>query len=222
MKRLTLWLMQSSIYAFLLRNVIPYIRFTTYYTKFTGKQYFEAYCELKPGDIILTADKKKLTGLLIPGPVDHAAFCVNSFIGMTAFNNPEQYEVAEMTHENYKKSMFFDICKESDRVIIMRTPFDQDYIKTMIRECRTFDQAVYDIDFDLGIKSLYCSELIYHSDIEKRLDLDLSDLHGLGRKYISPTGILTNKNLFCVYDSDGMFTGFDGASIEGMINDKTK
>ena len=40
------------------------------------------------------------------------------------------------------------------------------------------------------------------SDFEKRLDISLEDLAGLGTPYISPTGLLRAKNCDVVWDSD--------------------
>ena len=59
------YIMQTKIYRYLLKHVIPYIRFTTYYTNLRGKKYHALYEQLKAGDVILTIDKKKLTTLLI-------------------------------------------------------------------------------------------------------------------------------------------------------------
>jgi hypothetical protein len=193
MKRLILWLMQSQLYKYLLKHVIPYIRFTTYYTKMKGYQYHEGYKLLRPGHIILTKDEKKLTGLLIPGDWDHAAFCVGKGDG---------YEVAQMVHDGYEKAYFFDICKESDRVAILEcVDFDEEYVKKITERCKGFEGTPYDIQFTLGVKALYCSEIIYASDYEGRIKADLTDLAGLGRPYISPQGLYGAENLKVVWDS---------------------
>ena len=111
MKRLVVWLTNTKLWAWLLIKVVPFIRFTTYYTDFRGHQFIIGYKRLQPGDIILTKDKRKLTTVLIGGEFTHAALCVN-------LGRP--YEIAEMTHHDYTKSFFFDVCKESDRVVILR------------------------------------------------------------------------------------------------------
>ena len=67
MRKLKLWFMQTQFYAWLVKSVIPYIRFTTYYTSMRGKKYHKVYDATKPGHIILTTDKRKLTTFLIPG-----------------------------------------------------------------------------------------------------------------------------------------------------------
>jgi hypothetical protein len=132
--------------------------------------------------------------LLIPGEVAHAGLCVAK---------DAEWEISEMTHDNYSKSNFFDICKESDRVLILRCKdWDENYKQQVIDKCKTFVDATYDVSFDFGVKALYCSELVYQSDIEKRLEVNLDDIAGIGQKYISPTGILKAENCDIIWDSD--------------------
>ena len=178
----------------MLIHVVPFIRFTTYYASIRGWKYQRGYSLLKPGDIILTTDKKKLTTLLIGGIFTHAALCVSK---------NSEWEISEMTHTNYTKSCFYDLCKEADRVMILRClDWDSEYTKKVIEKCRTFIDAKYDTAFDLGIQALYCSELVYQSDFERRLKASLDDLAGIGRPYISPTDIYEAKNVQVVWDSD--------------------
>ena len=193
-KRMILMLMQSRLYSWLLLHVIPYIRFTCYYASLRGWQYMRGYRFLLPGDILLTMDRKKLTTLLIPGEFSHAALCVDK---------GTEWEISEMTHTNYTRSCFFDLCKEADRVMILRCEeFDSEYRQNVIRACKSFENAVYDVRFDLGVTALYCSELVYQSDYEHRLKISLADLVGLDRPYISPTGLARAKNCRVVWDSD--------------------
>jgi len=192
--------MSTNEYLWLLKNIIPYIRLTLYYAKINGRQYKSGYRALKPGHIILTIDKKKLTTFLVPGEWTHAALCVGK-------GDDSEYEVAEMTHKDYTKSMFFDICKESDRVMVLEcVDFTETYINNMISQCKTYERARYDVAFDFGVEALYCSELIYQSDFSRILDVDLSDLAGLGRQYISPDGLRKANNVRVVWDSDLAFS----------------
>jgi len=188
-------IMQSDWYYWLLMHVVPYIRFSMYYTSLRGWRYMRGYAKLENGDILCVVDKKKLTSFLIPGTFSHAALVVNKFA---------EWEISEMTHKNYTKSTFFDICKEADRVVILRCrAWDKEYItNTVIPNCKKMEGALYDISFELGVKMLYCSEMVYLSDSEKRLDLDLSDLIGIGRPYISPDGLYMARNVDIIWDSD--------------------
>jgi hypothetical protein len=210
-KKFLLWIMSTHFYHWILIRVIPFIRLSTYYTSLRGRKYQEGYSRLKKGDIILTLDRRKLTTFLVPGVMTHAALCIGRW-------PDSEFEVAEMTHTNYTKSFFFDICKEADRVIIMRcSDFDDNYISKLVKECLTFIRALYDTCFEFGVKALYCSELVYMSDFERRLKVDLSDLAGLGRPYISPDGLLIAKNVTCVWDSDGDLDGLSGPEIQSLL-----
>jgi len=186
---------QSAFFSFLILRVIPYIRFNVYYTDFRGWKYKRGYALLKPGDIILTKDKWKLTALLIPGDFSHAALCVNK-------SSKSEFEIAEMTHTNFTKSTFYDLCRESTRVKIIRCKdWDQDYIKKVIKQCKSFEGVPYDTCFDLGIKALYCSELVVQSDPEKRLKVNYQDVVGIGTTYISPHGLSKAENVEIIWDS---------------------
>jgi hypothetical protein len=194
-KTLLIWIMNSKFYAWLMLKVVPYIRFTLYYTSLRGYKYHAGYKLLQPGDFIVAVDNKKLTSKLVPGTWTHASFCVSK---------DGQWEISEMTHENYLKSCFFDICKESDRVAIYRWNGAEDwaYLQSVITQCKSLQNATYDIEFELGIKALYCSELVYQSDFGHQFGFDLSDIAGLGRPYISPDGLTKGKNVHQVWDSD--------------------
>lgn len=192
--KFVLWLMDRDIYNFALKNVIPYIRFTTYYTSLRGWKYHLGYKLLKKGDIILTQDKKKLTTVVIGGEFAHAALCVAK---------DGLFEVAEMTHTDYTKSCFFDLCKEATKVTVVRcTGWDEEYTEKVVEECLKHEDATYDNKFQFGVKALYCSELVYLSDIEKRLKVSLEDLAGIGRPYISPYGLFLAENVEIVWESE--------------------
>lgn len=192
-RKLILWLMQTKTYSWALKHIIPFIRFSVYYTKFPGVKFYIAYDKLRPGDIVVSVDPKKLTSLLIPGDWAHAGVCVSK---------DKVFEIAEMTHKDYTKSTFFDFCKESERIAIFRcTDFDPPYTAKFVDNVKGFEGALYDTLFGMGIIALYCSELPYQADDERRMQVSLDDLAGLGRPYISPTGLTRGKNMVCIYDS---------------------
>lgn len=230
MRRILVWFMNTKFYHWLLLRVIPFIRFTTYYTRLRGNKYHEGYRILQPGQIILTVDEKKLTSVLIPGLMSHAAACVALRQERGVFGE-DKYEVREMTHTNYTYSDFFDICKESSRVLIVDClDWDSDYKKLWCDAVESLKDAEYDVEFELGVKALYCSELIYQADriahfkrfgVEGNLlRVDLSDIAGLGRKYLSPDGLLFAKNIRCIWDSDGILSGMMGEDIEKYVDAK--
>lgn len=190
--------MQSKLWSWFLLNIVPYIRFSTQHSKITGRQYHDGYSYLWPGDIILSKDNRKLTTMIIGGEWTHASLCVSLGLKMAP-----GYEVAEMDRWGYMRSMFYDICHQADRVCIIRcVDWDKDYKKKVIENCLNCEDAKYDTEFSFSnIKAFYCSELIYYCDSEKRLQVDLSDLAGLGRDYLSPTGLYKAKNIQVIWDS---------------------
>jgi uncharacterized protein YycO len=187
------WMMKTKIYKHVLMKIIPYIRFSLYYTDMTGVKYNALNKAMQPGDILLCIDKKKLTTKLIPGEFSHAAMCVS---------NDGVWETSEMTHNDYSKTCMFDICKESDRVVILRPGLPLSVINKAIEKCKTYQDVDYDIEFSLGVEALYCSELVYESYADNVLGVDITDFAGLGKPYISPTGLYNAKNVTVIIDSD--------------------
>jgi uncharacterized protein YycO len=187
------WMMKTKIYKHVLMKIIPYIRFSLYYTDMTGVKYNALNKAMQPGDILLCIDKKKLTTKLIPGEFSHAAMCVS---------NDGVWETSEMTHNDYSKTCMFDICKESDRVVILRPGLPLSVINKAIEKCKTYQDVDYDIEFSLGVEALYCSELVYESYANNVLGVDITDFAGLGKPYISPTGLYNAKNVTVIIDSD--------------------
>ena len=113
--------MRTRLYNHVLKHIIPYIRFSTYYPSLNGKQFNRLYDQLLPGDVILTNDKKKLTTMLIPGDFAHAAMCVGKGC---------DWEISEMTHNDYDKTTFFDVCRMADRVVILRPQLERHVIES--------------------------------------------------------------------------------------------
>lgn len=219
MRKILLWLMRTRFWKWLLLKEIPFIRMTTYYTTFSGRENFLSYSYLNPGDFILCVDRKKLTTKLVPGTMTHAAFCVGHAKKERFFGDgaPDAfYEVAEMTHHGFTKSWWFDICKESDRVLIMTCmDWTEDDKKNIIAMVKSFEHCAYDVGFTLGIETLYCSELVYQADkrTADKLKCDLTDMAGLKQPYISPDGLMFAENSLCLYDSDYILTGLRGCEI---------
>lgn len=178
-------------------NVIPFVRMSMYYTTMRGWKYHRGYKLLKPGHIILTTDKSKLSTLIIGGEFAHAGFCISK---------DGEFECAEMTHTNFTHSTFADMCFQADRVVIVEClAFDENYVKNvMIPKTLTFENSKYDDNFTLGLGNefLYCSEMVLEADVEKRMQVNLEDLIVLGRKYLSPTGLYKMSNGRIVWDSD--------------------
>lgn len=216
MRKFLTWLTGTRFWSWLLLKELPFIRFSMYYTKINGFQFWEAWRLLQPGDIILCVDNNKGTTKIEREiseflhknfQFSHAVFYlgISKEPGCGIYNRPE---TAEMDHMGMVFRHFFDACKESDRVVAIRcNDYDELYINKMIEWVYKNKDASYDVTFTLGVKELYCSELIYQADMaagngKPRMDFDLSDVHGLGCEYISPDGLLAAKNITVIYDSD--------------------
>jgi hypothetical protein len=206
------WIIKQKWYQWLMINVVPFLRFSTYYALPSNNEFLKwgslcrrGYKHLQPGDIILTVDDKKLGSMVIGGATadhvgetnfipSHAALCVGK---------GEDFEVAEMTHHHFTESAWEDVCFESTRVVILRCKaFDEHYIKeVLIPTCKSFKDKKYDVTFSMGIETLICSELVYFADKERRLIVNLDPILGF-KPYISPLGLYKAKNCFVVWDSD--------------------
>ncbi|NLX14258.1 MAG: hypothetical protein GXY44_11475 [Phycisphaerales bacterium] len=187
--------MKTRLFEFFVLGILPYMRFSNYYAAIRGWQYKRGYSLLHPGDIILSVDRRKLLSLIVPGAFAHCALCV-------AKGDNEVFEVAEMTKDHYTKSTFFDVCKEADRVVILRcTEWDADYTKQVIDNCRRFEGKRYDVTFTPDTERLYCPQLIIASDHERRIDIPYDTLPFLGRSYVSPRCLYDARNVEIVWDS---------------------
>lgn len=216
LKQYTLfWLMDTDLWFNLLKYIIPYIRFTTYYPKMKRLVYNTLYSRLQPGDILFQIDDQKLTAKIIGGTWSHVAICVGKGEG--------KVEVVDMTHEDFRETDFFEFCKEGSRVAIGRindprwTPeVNQKFIDNVWAE----KGSIYNFSFrskekydprkhgpttkDGGkiYKFNYCSQLPMVADQLDIIDANWEDLAGLGVPYISPTGLYKAKNMMIVADSD--------------------
>jgi hypothetical protein len=186
---------RTQAYQWLLYNIIPYVRMSFYYTTMRGWKYHRGYNKLKPGHMVLTTDRKKLSTLIIGGEFAHAGLCISK---------DQVFECAEMTHKNFTHSTFSDMAYEADRVVIIEcTAWDEEYVdKVLIPTCRSFEGKKYDVLFTLGNEFLYCSEMIYEADKERRLQANTEDLVALGKPYLSPDGLYKARNVKIIWDSD--------------------
>lgn len=200
-KQLILWLISTRFWSWLLLDVIPYIRFSNEPTKLCGKVYNEGYRFLQPGDIVVSRDNHKLTTWLITGKKGwtHASLCV----GKKEWPYSPECEILEMDRDGQMQSDFFDICHNADQVAILRCrDFDKEYIQKVIEKCFSFKDVQYDVGFSMDPSKMACSEMVYDSDFEHRLQVDLTDDAHIGRPYISPNGLYAAKNIDIIWVSN--------------------
>lgn len=205
--------MRTKAYLWAMKHLIPFIRLTTYYALPDNKQFkkwgaleMRGYKHLKPGDILLCSDSKKLTSKIIGSATkefgnkqpyfmpSHIALCVDK---------GTDFEIAEMTHHDYTRSTWTDICREATRVVIARCKdWDDKYIQnTIIPMTLSFKNKRYDDSFVMGVDSLACSELPYFADLERRAQVSLHPVIG-NKPYITPVGWVLGKNIEIIWDSN--------------------
>ncbi len=190
-KPLILKFMNWDGYRWFMLKVMPRLRLTNKYTQLPGTDYRVAYDRLRSGDIIFTRDKNNMATKVLGGTWSHAALCIGKD------PSGKEVEIAEMLGDGYTETDFYTLAKEADELAIIRCDdFDEEYIEKMIKKTRTFKGTPYDTGFQMnsGQKAFYCSEMVYEADFERRLDVDLSDIVGLGVEYLSPTGLFKAKN----------------------------
>lgn len=197
-------MMQRRVYNWFLKRVLPYLRISTYYTGLPGWKYARGYALLEPGDVILSSDFRGLSAWLIHGDLDHGAVCVSK---------DGEYEIGEMVWCGYVRSTFFDACRHANRVVIMRLlnvygETKEDEAEWLARrlaaveKCKSLEGTAYDREFRLGIRQLYCTELVLACYGLMALDVMLDDLAGIGRPYLSAMGLRKAAGLYCVWDSE--------------------
>lgn len=209
------WLTGTWLYDFYMRKIGPVLRLTTDYSRPDNKNYHQwgalerkGYIYLQKGDIIFALDNKKVVAKIIGQATKdlggkkplfvpaHAALCI-------AKDRNSGFEIAEMTMRGFTKSTWEDVTREATRIVIGRCDkWDDDYIEEkMIPKVMTFTEKKYDKRFQMGEDTLACSELVYHADVEHRLEADIEPLIGTN-PYITPVGLLLAPNLKIVWDSD--------------------
>ena len=192
MKRLKtqflVWLMQNEVYLFLLRYILPNLRFL----QPPGPSYFykqRIRDNMQAGDILLSKSKFALTNVLIGGDFSHGAVVIG----------PD--EIAEMTANDFDVVDVDHFCHGTTRIALLRiVDQENDYGKQVALKAMSFVGVRYDASFKLGVEALYCSELCYQADFERRMQADLTDLVDMGRPYISPSGLYKAKGLELVYE----------------------
>jgi hypothetical protein len=212
-KGIILSIAESNVWRFILGKVLPKIRLTTNYTSIEGVDYSMGYSLLEPGDILLSVDYYKFLTKLIGGEFSHAAVCIDK--------GPGKVEVAEMVADGYTECAFYDFCKETDRVVIMRVndkAWSNEYKHEFLKTVLSFKGHGYNYSFTsheyyskhkktLNIygqkvfKSHYCSQMVTDADTKNILDVSFNDVAHLGVKYISPTGLFQAKNVNIIWDS---------------------
>lgn len=182
--------MQSKFYEFFLRHVVPRLRWPEglpMMIRLNSMQWLE------DGDLVLVRTKKSLGAKLIPGLWDHL---------LVYTNHAPKFQFVEMIAHGWNEVDYKHVFNDCDGICILRPklPWSKKYINIFRRKCLSFKGCKYDNQFTLGIKTLYCFEMAYQSDVEHKLNFNLEDLAGLGRPYLSGNGIRNCPDLRVVYE----------------------
>lgn len=182
------WLLSTRLCAFFVKYVIPEVKFFhAPGPSWRVKQDFKQ--TMRIGDILLSKSRGHLTNLLIPGKFSHAAIVIG------------KNKIAEMKANDFDVVDFEHFSKHTTRLALLRLrPYEKEYARQMANKAMSFSSARYDRLFSLGVDALYCSELCYEADFQRRMKADLSDLEGLGQKYISPVGLYEAPGLHAVLE----------------------
>jgi hypothetical protein len=170
--RLKKWLLRIRIVQWVLTSVIPKIRFSIKPPKMTGSAFAEFSDMLRPGDLVFSSDRSKLSSWLIPGQWDH----VGIYIGDS--------QIVEAVQPLVRITSPFDFCHSSDVVGVARPSWKNP--RYVLSVARSTVRLPYDTFFERGNEALYCSELIALIDAQNELNLDHSDEVGMGGEYVTP------------------------------------
>lgn len=186
--------MRTDLWEWLLRNIVRKIRFTWAYTSMTGRVYRKVARLVQPGDLLVTIDRARASSKGTPGEWAHGAI----YIGPNG-------EVAEMTGDGFQIVDLSMVCFHSDDIAVWRCrDWDDEYIHDVILPtCFELKGTEYDPAFSLepedGKQPLYCFELWWAVDKEKRLKLKHDTI--LGEPAITGESLTEAENAFCVFNS---------------------
>lgn len=219
LRKFMFWFTRTRFYGWFMDHVMWRIAFTTTYLtpdnpkyKKWGPLVYELRKVAKPGDFLFTINRKNLSGKIIGaataekhGDISFVPAHVAHVVGNSNIA-PENHvpipEVIEMTHSNFTRSMLDDVCHESTAVLLGRCEdFDEKYVKEVfIPGLFEQDHKEYDDSFSMSEDKVACSEIGYHADEEKRLDVSLDPIVGLD-PYLTPMGVMRAKNMKIIWDS---------------------
>lgn len=147
---------------------------------------FEAFyeCEkiIKKGDILVSRIYDLMNNVFIPGKFDHVAIYAGNGWILETRGEPVNFKIL--------KKMFY-----SDNVILLSSNLDDEYRDKMIAEGEKYLTLPYDYQFRMDIKTgVYCSELVYYCDYEKRLKIPTRSRFGI--ECVVPDDFLLTQELF--------------------------
>lgn len=207
-RKTLLWATQTDAYKYFLKNILPKMQFRKkkYSKEFLHFKHLQLVTALNErfrdiryaqGVVISTRDSSKISGLLVPTDLDHTAI-------ISHWNEKESdFEIIQALGEGVVTSLLRELCTSCEGFVAhIGEDWDYDYTKLMVEKAKTFIGKPYDGSFQFGIEALYCSEIVYLADFEKRVRYDTSDFAGIGQQYISPKGITEGVGMIKLFDTE--------------------
>jgi len=185
--------MSTRFYRFLLKYVIPEITILVAPgPNWNMKK--KLLDSMLPGDFLVSKSSFHLTNWLIGGDFSHAAIVLDKDV------------IAEMKANDFDIATVKEFCKGATRVALLRiNNIPEGYGLQMAAKSMDFSESKYDVEFKMGPEALFCSELCWASDFKGLMQADLTDLIGVGTKYISPDGVYKAKNVEVVFEWQDTF-----------------
>ena len=125
-------------------------------------KYKKLYKKLKPGHIILTANKLSLGYFFTKSQnnLEHTCFCI------------DKMKIVGMHLNGYTVESFKELCLRNTRIVILECiDFSNNYIETFIKEIKKYKNRSYNYQFDNNSENLSCIDLILKADIENRIKI---------------------------------------------------
>lgn len=201
--------MLSKLHGLLLNLLKPFLRWASNkhlpftHKLVTGKDYYKALKNLKPGSIFVTKIRGDLTSYIIPGYWSHAAIYAPISHGMT------NEFVMEAEGPGVLQTDLVSFMTSKDYLLILEPMGLTDRIMANAAEIATAQLGKpYDYDFDFhitGQKSFYCSELVWWAYAKacesSAMACPFIPKNELGVATVSPDNIAEGINFRIVFDS---------------------
>lgn len=187
LRRLFIKVATTRTWQWILTWVIPSIRFSRT-IHLNDKAIAKIISILKEGDCLLVRDPMKFSNILIGGRYSHAGICISMDYAMPV--------IGEMGHAGYQELNLVKFLGYARHVVVLRPKnYTTEYGAKMaiIARRKGLMSKGYDFVFKFDEKTLYCSELVFVADVERRYRANTQDLAGLGHHYISPDGLYKAK-----------------------------
>ena len=202
------WAVRTPAYKYVLNKVLPKWQWRK--KKYTPEaMHWQYLCLIRTlneyfrdvryanGVVISTRDSSKVTGLIIPSDLDHSAIIERWSEQL------QDFSIIHAVADGVQRGTLKELCTSCEGFVAhVGEDWDYDYRVSMVDRAVQMLGKPYDGSFKFGVEELYCSEIIYLADFDKRCKYDTQDLAGLGQEYISPKGITEAVGMTKIFDNE--------------------